>query len=471
MSRFNNPKALPTLTPPAASVARVEPRVVAAGTTPVVRLPAAIPEPHSSFLQTACFVTLCAYLLSSYANEFAFRFMGGKAYLSTVTLVVMPVFFFLNGHALRGMAIRLGKWWLAFGAWLAVCAPFSVWKSDTLTLLANYYFRVFILYFVICSCVVNVARLKTLMYVLGAGNIFVILSCFLFGYNEGGRFSVPGSIFSFLSNANELALQLLLGIIIVLFAFFQSGVALRAIAACNIAASALYMLKTGSRGAFAAGLVVMIAVFLLSRNKLKVVAIAVPFLIVLFLVLPGGTWRRLTYVAVGSNVSVNNIEDESALGSQVQRERLFWDSVWLTLKNPIVGVGPGQFVVQDAHEKESKGQRADWRQTHNSYTQVSSESGLPGFFFYVTCIVVGLRLNYRIYRQTRDKPGLEDLTGLSFCMMLSIIGYAVGTIFDHLAYTFHLPIILGITGAIYLVAQPVIRNWSHVTTGTNRNAA
>lgn len=465
MSRFNNPRALRTLAPPPVNAAGVDRPAVAPA---AVRLPAVL-EPHSSFLHAACFATLCTYLLSSYANEFAFRLAGGKAYLSTVTLVMLPVFFVLTGTALRGTAIPLGKWWLAFGAWLGICAPFSVYKSDTLNLLTNYYFRVFILYFVVCACVFNAGRLKTLMYVLGAGNFLVVLSCFLFGYSEGGRFAVQGSAFSFLSNANELALQLLLGVIIVMFVFFRRGVALRIAGTCNIAASALYMLKTGSRGAFVAGLVVMVAVFFLSRNKLKVIALTVPLFIVLMLVLPSSTWRRLTYVAVGNNANAT-VEDESALDSQVQRQRLFWDSVWLTLKNPIVGVGPGQFIVEDAHVRTSKGQQADWRQTHNSYTQVSSESGLPGFFFYITCIAISMRMSYRVYRHTRDRAGLEDFAGVSFCMLLSIIGYAVGTIFDHLAYTIYLPIILGITGATYLAAKPAIENWRPTAPGTYRNS-
>jgi O-antigen ligase len=440
---------------------------VAAESAPVGRLPA-IPEPRSSFLQTACFIMLSAFLLSSYANEFAYRLLGNKAYLSTVTLVLTPVFFILSGKALLGLATPFGKWWLAFGAWLGICAPFSVWKSDTLNLLSNYYLRGFILYFIICSCVLTVGRLKTLLYLLGAGNFFVVLSCFFFGYNENGRFSVPGSPFSFLSNANELSLQLLLGIIVQAFAFFQRGTLLRLFSAFNIAASAFYMLKTGSRGVFLATMVVLAAVVLLSRNRIKVIAIAVPLSLVVLVMLPEATRHRLTYVAVGGNVNVTSKEDESSLGSQLQRQRLFWDSVWITLKNPIVGVGPGQFIVQDAREKESKGQWADWRATHNSYTQVSSESGLPGFFFFVTCIVLGIRTNYRVYRQTKDKTGLEDLAGVSFCMMLSIIGYAVAAIFDHLGYTYHLPILLGVTGATFLVARPMLENWYRAATPTAR---
>jgi O-antigen ligase len=457
MSRFNNPKALRTLVPPPPSPAGMERKAPPPDTIPVVRLPA-VPQPRSSFLQTACFITLCAFLLSSYANEFAFRFAGGKAYLSAVTLVALPVFFVFSGNPLRGMDVPLGKWWLAFGVWLGICAPFSAWKTDTLKLLSNYYFRAFILYFVICACALAVGRIKTLLYVLAAGNLFVVVSCFLFGRTEDGRFSVPESVFSFLANSNELALQLLFGIIVLLFAFFSRGATLRFISACNIAASALYMLKTGSRGGFLAALAVMTAAFLLSRNKIKIIALAIPLFIIVLMLLPSATRHRLTFIAVGGKVDVANQQDESSLGSQHLRQRMFWDSVWLTLKNPVVGVGPGEFMVQDAREKESKGQRADWLATHNSYTQVSSEAGFPGFFLYVGCLVACARMNYRIYRQTRDRIGLEDFAGVSFCMFLSIVGYAVGTIFDHLAYTIYLPIILGITAATYLAAQPVIEN-------------
>jgi O-antigen ligase len=455
MSRFNNPRALRTLIPPPIAAGGLDRRAVAPpAPTPVTGF-SAVAEPRSSFLQTACFFALCAYLLSSYANEFAARLTGGKAYLSAVALVIMPVFFILTGKALLGASISLGKWWLAFGGWLAVCAPFSVWKSDTITLLTSYYVRAFILYFIICACALTIGRLKTLMYVLGAGNFFVVLTCFLFGDSQSGRFSVPGSAFSFLSNANELALQLLLGIVILVFAFFRSGTLLRVVSACNIAASALYMLKTGSRGAFVAALAVIVAVFLLSRNKVKVIVMMLPLIIVFLLFLPASTWRRLTNISVGGKVNVSSVEDESAVGSQIQRQRLFWDSVWLTLKNPIVGVGPGQFIVQSARDREKKGEWADWRASHNSYTQVSSESGLPGLFFYVACVVVCARMNYRMYRQTIDRAGLENFAGVSFCMLLSIIGYAVGTIFDHLAYTSFLPVILGITGATYLTLQTV----------------
>ncbi len=470
MSRFNNPRALRTLAPSPVNVGPVNRSPVVPTTTPVIRV-TAVTEPRSSFLQTACFITLCVFLLAGYANEFSYQLTGTKAYLSTVTVVLLPVLLVLTGNALSGLALPLGRWFFAFGAWLAICAPFSVWKGDTFRVLTTFYFRGFIVYFAICACIVTVGRLKVLIYILAIGNFFVLMSCFFFGSTKDGRFFVPTSVFSFLANSNELALQLLLGILVLLFAFLRGGTALRIISTFNMAASAVLMLKTGSRGVFVAALAVMVAGFFFARNKVKVIAIAVPVTIVALILLPASTWNRLTQVAVGSNVSVSSAEEASAVLSQLQRQRLFWDSVWVTFTHPIFGVGPGEFVVQDSNDKTRSGQVAIWRETHNAYTQVSSESGFPGFIFFVACIVVCIRMNYRIYRQTRDRTGLEDFAGLSFCMLLSIIGFAVGAIFDHLAYGAYIPTMLGITAVTYWTSQPAIQNWSRSQAGTQRSSS
>jgi O-antigen ligase len=432
------------------------------GRLAVARHPSAVdfpevPEIKPNFFQEACFITLCAYLLSGFANELAFRLTHGKAYISTITLVLLPGVFLLTGSALRGLGISFGKWWTAFGLWLAICIPFSVWRSDTAQLLLNYYFRSYLLYFVICACVLTWPRLRQLVYVLGTGNLLVVLSCFAFGYTANGRFSVPESNFSFLANANALGLQLLLGITTLLFPLYCGGKFMKALSAGAIAVSSVYMLKTGSRGVFVAALVVLLVFFFFSRSKMKVLALVVALVAVVLVVLPSETRNRLTNFSTDSNPAVSNGEDLSAVASHLQREQLFWDSVWITLQHPIVGVGPGQFVVEDAHESEEKGERGAWRQTHNSYTQVSSEVGLPGFIFFLCSMLACLRMNYRIYRQTAHEEGLRDYAVLSLCMLLCGVGFAVGATFDHLAYTSYLPIMAGVTMANYSSLQLALR--------------
>jgi O-antigen ligase len=207
----------------------------------------------------------------------------------------------------------------------------------------------------------------------------------------------------------------------------------------------------------------MLALFLVSRKKILVAAVTALLFLSALALLPSSTYRRLTYVAIGGQVVTDDTE-QSALASQLQREVLFWDSVRLTFQNPIFGVGPGEFIVAQSNEKEKKGERGLWRQTHNSYTQVSSEAGLPGLIFFVGSILTCFRLNYRMYRQTGGKQGLEDYAALSSCMLVGLVAFSTGAVFDQLAYTSHLAILGGITAATYLAAQPALRERTKMAT-------
>jgi len=57
---------------------------------------------------------------------------------------------------------------------------------------------------------------------------------------------------------------------------------------------------------------------------------------------------------------------------------LFLRSIQLTFEHPILGVGPGEFMDAEAEEAAVAGKKAMWHFTHNSYTELSSETGLPG---------------------------------------------------------------------------------------------
>ena len=71
----------------------------------------------------------------------------------------------------------------------------------------------------------------------------------------------------------------------------------------------------------------------------------------------------------------------SAYGSAEQRQHLFWRSLEVTLEHPLFGVGPGNFpIISDS-----------WLVTHNSYTQMSSEGGIPALVLYVMVLWAGFK--------------------------------------------------------------------------------
>jgi O-antigen ligase len=467
MSRFNNPKALTALDPlpgrpsPGEAMASAPssfaplPIDRKSGPDPAVPVAAAqeFPEEKPSPIHTACFVTLCLYLLSAYANEFSSRLLHTKAYISTVSIALLPLLFAATGGVFRSVQGPVGKWYLAFGGWLAVCAPFSSWKSNTLSVLFDFYLRSFLLYFVVCACVLRLRELKRLMLVLGIGAVVVLFTCFKYGRpDEWGRFAVPESGFSFFANSNELALQLLLGMLVLLFYVIRKGFWVRAFSLCLIAISFYYSLGTGSRGGFVAAAVTSVAFFLLTKHKLRLVLLASAAIPVVFLLVPSEARHRL-FLIVGSDAEVANDAEGSAIASQRQREQLLRDSIRMTLTHPLFGAGPGDYTTANAKYLENQGLQAVWLNTHNTYTQVSSESGIPGFIFFVAAIIACIRMNYRVYKQTARIQGLEDYAAVSLCMLLSIVAFSVNAFFDQQAYTTHLPVLAGVSTATYLLAR------------------
>src|SRR5689334_13000934 len=233
------------------------------------------PETLPTGVQKICLLILCMDILSGFANEYSQRFFHTSAYLSAVTAVLLPLLLLMSGSFLRGLRIPLGRWWLAFGAWLVVAAPFSFWRSNSVQLLTNYYFRTYLLFFAICACAVGGRQLTKVMYTLAASAGLIVITCLAFGsMSDDARFSVHDSHFSFLANSNELALALLLGIVILIYPFFLTRKWPRLLSLAVIPIAAMYLMKSGSRGVFIGFVAVLLAALLLARNKTRLVAIS-----------------------------------------------------------------------------------------------------------------------------------------------------------------------------------------------------
>src|SRR6185437_3589419 len=68
-------------------------------------------------------------------------------------------------------------------------------------------------------------------------------------------------------------------------------------------------------------------------------------------------------------------------GSMDARRDLLMESIRVTLQHPIFGVGPGNF---QAYTK-------SWHVTHNTYTELSSETGIPGLALFLTILYFTFR--------------------------------------------------------------------------------
>ena len=246
----------------------------------------------STPIATAGFVLFCVYLLSGFANDWSLRLFGSKAYLSAVTLVLLPLAWLFSGNALRGFHTRTGRCWIAFLLWMLLAAPFSVWRGGSAALIVNYVPRAWFCFFYTCSFATSLRRCRQLMYVQIAAAAALLLTCAVFGGPGGDttetRFRIPESLFY--ANSNDLALALLLGISSFLFLLAHPGIGARLAGAAGVLLAAFYAFQTGSRGSAIAASSMFGLIFWLSRGKWKVVALALAALGALF------AWRSAPLV-------------------------------------------------------------------------------------------------------------------------------------------------------------------------------
>lgn len=111
------------------------------------------------------------------------------------------------------------------------------------------------------------------------------------------------------------------------------------------------------------------------------------------------------------------------VGSSDQRRELLMRSIWVTIRNPW-GVGIGNSPIMNDHNL----------QTHNAYTQVSSELGLLGLIAYVIFIVSPFRKLAAIERTLIAEDKSNWFYYLSIGLQASIAGYMASSFFVSVAY-------------------------------------
>lgn len=450
-----------TEAPPSAQGGAVIAEKVAVAATPK--------EEPGSLLHWVGLLALCLYLPSGLITELSLKLFGGHLYLAVVAMAVMMAAFLLSGGILRTVKSTIGKFWWALLAWMIIAAPFSYWKGGTLITLANYIPRAHFLLFFVSAFVVNLRQAQFLMRYQGALGYLYLIWCAIFGEVDPvtGRFGIPDSLF--LANANDVAIQLLVSSGAFFYLATQRGWLSRLFGFAGWPIALYYLLKTGSRGTFLAAVVVFLLVGYFSRPvvRLTLAATAAITLVVALLAVPSDSLRRLTLIFLdpGSAVArglATGDQEASSVASQMQRWALLKESVWYTVTHPVFGVGQGQFINKAGGDAASEGERSAWLGTHNMYTQMSSECGIPALALFVSVIWLSLRSSIRLLKLSRDAATTAPWESLAFPLFAMLTAFAVSGIFHHIAYSPLLPLLAGQVMVLEIIARPLpqTQKWS-----------
>ena len=426
----------------------MQPLVASAQSAALHRVPGAGPigfpedrTPDNPSSRWGLYAALCLVFIrfSMIHEALAFK-LGINLYLLYIfgpPAILAAVF---SGGLQRTFRNRAALCWLGLMFCMACSALFSSWRGGSVPQLIDYVRTQFPMLIVVGGLIVTwrdcLMMLRTLaasaLVSVGIGRVFM-------GVDEG-RMSLDMRGSS-IANSNDLAAHLLLLLPFLVYFIIRPGARTitRILFSVVVGYGLFIILGTASRGALVGlgsiGLLVLIRAG--AKQKSALIIAVVAGALVLVPALPQETLERLTSFSSDSGIV-------EASGSADLRRYVLQRSIEFTFSRPIFGVGMGQFMNFEGGSGSFAGMaHGAYIETHNAYTQISSECGIPAFLFYATAMISVFLTFSRAYRLTRGNPELTDMAAAAFIGLSAVTGFLVCTTFLAFGYKLYQPGLVG----------------------------
>ena len=409
------------------------------------------------------YLILVLYLFLIYSRIFDVKF--SNLHIPGISYRLILVLVLLSRAFIPALRSSIGKSLAFMTVWFILAIPFSVWKRGSIQLLFDAWFPNFVIFLATAGLIINFDQCRRAIHTVGYAFFVLTLIAVFWGTTEGtGRLFLPNGKFS---NPNEMAQALLLGMPLWWMMLETTGsIVKKAFSAAVLFLMLIMISKCGSRGAMISFIAVVLVVFLRASimSKMKLIIGGFVILAILVALMPGRLLRRYTTFSEDQDEGTYVVGDDydpyleaSAIASVRSRRELLKKSVKYTFQHPLFGVGPGMFVVAEDAEAHANGlKRGSWQGTHNSYTQVSSEVGIPAAVAYICAIVFSLKRTSKLYRRCKDDPRLKTLGSCAVALNYCVIVYAVSVFFDYIAYTSMLSVFAGLSAAVDATSEAEI---------------
>lgn len=377
-----------------------------------------------------------------------FDVVASGLHIPSVIIVLLLLTSFASGSLFRGLNSPVGRISVSMLAWVSVTMVFSIWRTGSIPIYQIFVSSLLGLLF-ISGLLSTVRHVQLALYTLAVSSLVASVFGYLFGNFIMGRLEMYQGTFG---DPNEYAMTLLMGVPFwwLMGASTQSAV-VKVLSMLSLAPIFWAFFNTGSRGGLLALLALLVMLLLQASpaKKMMIIAGTCVSLLVLSATMPSYLKvRYLTFFSVDSAPVTQSEQTylESDIGSAEGRKNLLKKSVTVTLEHPIFGVGPGNFPVALYSEAVKKGANMGWAVTHNSYTQISSETGIPGMILFVMLIWAAVKETNYVCRQTgpRSKFPRLELYNIGKYLRLSIITVCVCMFFLSMGYNPAIYVLAGI---------------------------
>ncbi len=434
-------------------------------------IPVAAPNPDSdvllklafAFFLVDLFLTVSRLLeIANLAWDIRIPYLGVTLHVVTLALAL------ISGGARRAVASQLGVCLGLFTGWMMVCTLASTWRGGSADTLMREWVPSLII-FASCGTVVTLPQCRKVVAVLATATAVIVGASYALGSLKGDRLAFEAGT---LGNANDLSTLLVLGIPFFLVPVFSKDSSrfskIIALALCGLAL--VVVVKSASRGSLLALITILLVLFWTEPfvGKVKLGLLTVVMLFVFFAVTPQEILSR--YLTIFGDAASNDQIAASAQESSMARRQLLEQSLKLTMQHPLFGVGPGIFEVGEAKLAEAEGQKAMWHVSHNSYTQVSSEMGIPGILLYLVGLWITFRNVFWFRAHSRIGPS-SRVSAMGLALLLSLVGLCVSLTFSSNAYLSYLPMFMGLSVVFRKSLQLEMNQHSAVVTAAQPRLA
>jgi O-antigen ligase len=375
-------------------------------------------------------------------------------HIPLITLVLLVAMTLARGDLKHGFSTRLSWYFAALTAWVVVCFPFSVWRSASIGPVTGSIQSLGMFWIIL-----QLVRTPDDWRRVGSAYAYSVLAgallSFFVGRDIEGRIALVNGT---LADPNEFALILAIGLPFWWFKASRAGALGKALCWLCTVPILVSFARTGSRsGLITLGvLFVVMIIFANVTQKVMIVAVAALGILAASALLP--SYLKARFTSIFTPHDVQQLDDKSReqlnadLSSSEGREMLLKQSIQMTFEHPIFGVGPGVFAQASWDERKTEGQRPGLAQvSHNTYTQISSEIGIPGFIFLVATLFLCFKYTLADYRAARRVH--SDLANFGLYMIASLSALAVGIFFLSVAYTYVLAVVFALAAALHQIVQ------------------
>jgi O-antigen ligase len=395
-------------------------------------------------------VALYVFLLSSRVLDVS---RIALLHIPLILLGLLVIAALAKGDLKYALRSKITRSFLALNVWVCVCFPFSHWRGGSLPYVVTSV-ESFAVYLLIFQLVRTATDWRTVAKAYALGVLGGAILSFFFGQSIEGRVSVVAGS---LADPNEFALRLVLGLPFWWYLASQSRAFGKIVCFALTVPIFVSFARAGSRSALVALLVLFAMMFLFVNVKQKalMIIVAVVGLAAGMAFLPSYLKVRFTTLFTTEEATQLTADERMRLGGDIEssetREMLLWQAIRMTWEHPIVGIGPGVFGdVAWNERKASSGVGGNLLVSHNTYTQMSSETGIPGFLCFTATLLLSIKYALSDYRRNREINPAVARSGLY--MFVCLIGLAVGIFFLSVGYGMFLPVLFGLAATLHRTA-------------------